>query len=150
MSDPKILLGRLKKGAGTYADGENIYLEKHSWDCGWYWGFGYVGNASCHFHFDSLLYPKNTKGMVLHCASEIFEKTNIDDKAWWVIRDLFVQAYALKRAAEVYRCGGHQTSEKGVTDIIKNLELADKINADLKLVLDLVWDVVCNAVKEKV
>jgi hypothetical protein len=150
MSDkPKIHLGRLKQDAGTYAAGENIYLTRHDWACGWYWSFGWVGNKNCHFHFDSLLYPKNAKGQVLCCASEIFEKTNIGDKAWWVIRDLFVQAYALQKAAEVYRNGGHQTREKGVTGIVRNPERADQINADLKLVLDLVWDVVCNAVKEK-
>lgn len=149
MTDPKIRLGRLKKGSGTFAEDELVWLTKHSWDCGWYWGFGYVGNSECHFHFESLLYPKGKDNRTRYLASEIFSETNIDDKAWWVIRDLFVQAYALKKAAEVYRHGGHQTSQPGVTDIIKNLERANQINADLKLVLDLVWDVVCNAVKEK-
>lgn len=150
MTQPKIHLGRLKQGIGTFGDGENIYLTRHDWACGWYWSFGWVGNKNCHFHFESLLYPKGAKNNTLYLASEIFEKTSIDDKAWWVTRDLFVQAYALQKAAEVYRNGGHQTTKPGVTDIVKNLERADQINADLKLVLDLVWDVVCSAVKEKV
>ena len=29
----KIRLGRLKTDAGTFADGEVVYLEKHRWDC---------------------------------------------------------------------------------------------------------------------
>ena len=34
-------------------EGERVYLSKHSWDCGWYWGFGYVGNRDCHFHLSN-------------------------------------------------------------------------------------------------
>jgi hypothetical protein len=144
----KILLGKAKADAGTSADGENIWLEKHKWDCGWYWGFGYVGNKDCHFHFESMLYIKDGKGSCKYGASDLFETTNITDKEWWVIRDLFVQAYALKKAAEVYRYGGHQINQTGVTDIIKNKERADQINADLAKVLDLVWDYACKAVNK--
>ena len=87
-------------------------------------------------------------GAVKYCASDLFESTNITDEEWWVIRDLFVQAYALRKAAEVYRYGGHQTTVHGVTDIIKNEERAAQINADLAKVLDTVWDAVCKAVNK--
>lgn len=138
-----VVLGVIKSDAGTYADGQSIRLNKHQWDCGWYWGFGYIGNRDCHFHFDSLI--GNTK-----LASELFSKTNITDKEWWVIRDLFVQAYALKRAAGVYIYGGHQTSEPGITDIIKDKELANTLNKDLETVLNVLWDYVVEATKPKV
>ena len=134
----RILLGRVAADAGTYADSEPLFLEKHSWDCGWYWGFGYIGNKNTHFHFDSLL--ENTK-----YASEIFKQTNISDSDWWVIRDLFKQAYALKAAAETYRYGGHQTSRPGVTDILKSQEKADALNKDLQVVLDAAWEFTVNA-----
>lgn len=146
----KILLGKIKAGAGTFADGENVWLDKHSWECSWYWGFGYVGNKNCHFHFDSLLYIKDGKGSVKYTASELFETTNISDKDWWVLRDLFTQAYALKKAAEVYQYGGHQTSRPGVTDLIRNKEFADLLNADLKKVLDAAWQLACKAINPKV
>ena len=132
----KILLGKLKANAGTYADGENLWLEKHSWDCGWYWGFGYVGNKNSHFHFDSLM--EGTK----YQASDIFAQTNINDNDWWVIRSLFKQAYALRSAAEVYKNGGNQTFLAGTTDVIKNEEMATRLNRDLEVVLDKLWDVV--------
>ena len=144
----KILLGKLKTDAGTFADGENLWLEKHNWDCGWYWGFGYLGNKNCHFHFDSLLCIKDGKGDVKYCASDLFESTNISDSDWWIIRDLFVQAYALRKAAEVYQYGGHQKTKAGTTDLIKNKERADQINADLAKVLDAVWDLACAAVNK--
>lgn len=148
----KILLGKAKADAGTFTDGKNIWLEKHKWTCGWYWSFGHVGNKSNHksghFHFDSLLYIKDGKGSFKYCASDLFESTNITDKEWWVIRDLFVQAYALRKAAEVYWYGGNQTTEVGVTDIIKSMKRAAQINADLAKVLDTVWDVACKAVNK--
>ena len=62
----KILLGKLKSDADIYASGENIYLRKHTFDCGWYWGFGYVGNYRCHHHFETFLKDAKT-------ASELFE-----------------------------------------------------------------------------
>jgi hypothetical protein len=55
---------------------------------------------------------------------------------------LFIQAYALKECAEIYQYGGHQTTEKQITDIIKDKAKADNLNKDLKKVLDLIWDLV--------
>ena len=55
---------------GINHDGEYVWLEKESWDCGWYWGFGYLhtySNNRCpersrdlnsHFHFDSTFLNK--------------------------------------------------------------------------------------------
>jgi len=28
------------------SEGEKIYLTAPSWDCGWYWRFGYLGNVN--------------------------------------------------------------------------------------------------------
>jgi hypothetical protein len=126
-----IILGRVKQGAGTYADGQTLVIHKHSWDCGWYWGFGYIGNAQCHFHFDTLIGR--------HKVKDLFEHTLISDSDWWVIRDLYKQAYALKEAAATYQHGGHLTHRAGVTDIIKDKEVADRLNKDLGTILDKAW-----------
>lgn len=40
------LLGNLK---GTL---EPVFLTDFKWDCGWYWGGGYIGNKNFHTHFD--------------------------------------------------------------------------------------------------
>ena len=117
-----------------------LYLSKHSWDCGWYWGFGYIGNSRLHMHIDSLIGAE-------YDIRSIFDKGSpITQNQWWIIRDLFTQAYALKKAAEVYQHGGHQTTKPGMTDCIKNLEMAARINKDLETVLDKVWDFVSNGV----
>ena len=48
---------------GINTDGEKVFLEHQSWDCGWYWGFGYLETYTnnrqitrskdirCHSHF---------------------------------------------------------------------------------------------------
>lgn len=139
MSKQKVLLGIIREGAGTYADGQFVYLTKHQWDCGWYWGFGYLGNSKTHFHFDSLL-----KGEA-KTASELFSDTKITNKEWWIIRDLFVQAYALQKAAEVYRHGGHQSYQEGLTDMIVDVHMVTRLNHDLEKVLDRLWTYVSEA-----
>jgi hypothetical protein len=120
---------------GKTADNERIYLSKHKWDCGWYWGMGYVGNNDSHFHFES--YLKGTK----YNVTDHFVETKIIQNEWWILRDLFIQAYALKRCAEVYSHGGHQTSKEGITDIIRNEVLAKTLNADLEKILNKIWEV---------
>ena len=126
---------------GNTTEYGRLYLSKHSWDCGWYWGMGYIGNNSCHMHIDSLIGAE--------CSiSNIFDKGSpITQDQWWVIRDLFKQAYALKDAAEIYQYGGHQTTKPGITDCIKNLEMAALINKDLEIVLNRVWDLLLHEVK---
>lgn len=92
-------------------------------------------------HIDSLINGE-------YDVNKIFDgSTKITQDQWWIIRDLFRQAYALKGAAEVYQHGGHQTSKLGITDCIKNLEMATLINKDLEVVLDKVWDFLLNEVK---
>ena len=118
-----------------------LYLSKHAWNCGWYWGFGYIGNPCYHLHINSLLGSE-------HDVSKVFDvETKITQDQWWVIRDLFKQAYALEEAAEVYQYGGHQTTAPGITDCIKNLEMAAQINKDLEIVLNKVWDFLLNEVQ---
>lgn len=119
-----------------------LYLSKHSWDCGWYWRFGYIGNPCYHLHINSLL-------GIEHDVSRIFDvETEITQDQWWIIRDLFRQAYALTEAAAVYQYGGRQATKPDITDCIKNLEMAARINKDLETVLDKVWDFIVNEVKK--
>lgn len=135
MNHEVIYLGTL--APGQLFGGEKIWLEKHSWNCDWYWGFGYIGNRNLHFHINSLI-----KEPAPCEASSLFSETKISDDTWWIARDLFIQAYALKNAAEVYQYGGSQRPKKGVTDIIENPETAKQLNADLEKVLDKAWELI--------
>lgn len=131
----KIYLGKVQEdfNSDAHVSGELIYISKHSWDCDWYWGFGYIGNKHLHTNISSLIKGESD-------INKIFSSTKLTQNDWWIIRDLFKQAYALKPAAEIYRYGGHQKTVEGLTDIIKNSDMAAKINADLQIVLDTLWD----------
>ena len=120
----------------SYIAGKKVYLDKHSFECKWYWSFGHISGKGIRTHFDSVFLTPITD------IDEIFEETKISQNAWWIIRDLFIQAYALKKCARIYKYGGHQTTKKDITDIIKSQEMADKINQDLERILDKIWDVI--------
>ena len=92
-------------------------------------------------HIDSLIGTEHDIGNIFDRGSPITQDQ------WWIIRDLFKQAYALQKAAGVYQYGGHQTHNPGITDCIKNLEMAALINKDLEIVLNKVWDFLLHEVK---
>lgn len=140
INQDKIFIGTIDK--------ENIYLTKHKWDCGWYWGFGYVGNKNHHFHIDSLICERDYNGKYPDTdINKVFDSTVFTQTQWWAIRDLFIQAYSLKKSAEVFKLGGHQTTIPGITDIIKNQELADVLNKNLEKVLDTVWEFMVKSIE---
>lgn len=133
MSNKKLLtLGNSKE------HGNNISLSDFSWDCGWYWSGGYLGNRSCHFHLDSY-FSKNV------CAfdaikADFGDSLLISDEHLWRFVDLFVQFYAHTKSAEAFQYGGHMTS-RGRKEEEINKTLAKAIN-------DHIRDVIIPAVHE--
>jgi len=115
--------------------GEQIYLKKHSWECGWYWGFGYISAIGLHTHASVF-----THELLWHNINEVFNKSilknNID---FWIFKDLLKQAYTLQQCAETYQYGGHCITNSK-TKIIRNKRKAKSINKDLEKVLDQLWN----------
>lgn len=129
---PKIYLGK--------NNNEKIYLTPPSWDCDWYWGFGYLGNKNCHYHVNGLKTIEeynsekqywNTErvnlydGFKKHFGDSFIIK---DDKDIWTLAELFETFYSLKNIAEVYNRGGSHMSSNPCKDIIKNVEEYKRIN----------------------
>lgn len=121
-------------------DNESIYLSPPSWDCGWYWGFGYLGNKNCHYHVDGLktieTYNLEAKawthervnlydGFKRHFAESFIVKA---DKDIWTLAELFQTFYILKEVAEVYNRGGSYLSSNPCASVIKNLDEVKRIN----------------------
>jgi hypothetical protein len=146
-----------------YGERQHIYLSDFTWDCDWYWGGGYLGNKDTHFHFDgafldtpdrrghslgSFYTPwdkipeRVTDKVILGNGAAVWEDigTFLDDVPphiaanWWRIKDLFKQFYALRAAAEVYRCGGHCT-HKGRNPAELNPDMAKQINSHIETVI---------------
>lgn len=104
-------------------DNEPIYLSAPSWDCGWYWGFGYLGNNNCHYHFSGL-----DKNKDLHTAiKEHFDTINIRESQLWEFAELMSTFYKLKTATEVLRGSAGLTSNP-IKGVIQNDDEIKRIN----------------------
>lgn len=128
----KILLG--------YNDNQPIYLDAPSWDCGWYWGFGYLGNKNCHYHVDRLTkietYNHEAKaftheivnlydGFKRHFGDTFIIKR---DKDVWTLAELFKTFYILKETAEVLWNGCSHLASNPCKDFIINKDEVMRIN----------------------
>lgn len=128
---------------------EAVYMEKHSWDCDWYWGFGQLTTKTSYTSFKYVAMRHDLHGDRWPDISHTLKQTNITQDEWWIFLDLFKQAYALQAAAEVYRYGGHISGRVDITYLLRNKDKEASLNADLKKVLDLIWENMCKAVKPK-
>lgn len=88
---------------------ERIYLYVPSWECDWYWGFGYLGNRNCHYHLNGIGKYENINfhdAMLKHFGESLVLK----DTALWQFCEIVLTIYTLKEAAEVLgRGGSHMT-----------------------------------------
>lgn len=115
-----------------------VWLETPSWDCGWYWGFGYIErytnnknpqnakDISSHSHFNSELVGKQEQGYCYHINDEnsIFKATTLTDKESWELSELMQSFYTLKKTAEFFKNGKSNTSETSLNfkdDLIYNM-----------------------------
>ncbi len=122
------------------SDNEKIYLSAPSWDCGWYWGFGYLGNKNCHYHVDGL-----TKHEKYNAEKRVFEYefTNlfdgfkkhfgnslvVRDSQLWQLCELFKTFYLLKETASVLGRGSAGYTSNPCQDVIINKDEANRINS---------------------
>lgn len=117
-------------------DGEKIYLSAPSWDCGWYWGFGYLGNKNCHYHVDGLNAKENINlfdAFKKHFGSSLV----VRDSQLWVLCELFKTFYTLKEAAEVLGRGGSHFTTNPCSELIINKDEVTRINT---IVLPAIFD----------
>jgi hypothetical protein len=109
---------------GIDKDKVKYWLESPSWECQWYWGFGYVKtytnnnnnpsiakDTNSHEHINGFLgqqekydYDKNcfikSKFIYNLIDSPIFESTTFSEKESWELTELFKQFYLIKEMAE--------------------------------------------------
>jgi len=121
---------------------ERIYLDKPSWDCGWYWGFGYLGNKDCHYHLSSY---KNGRNINMYDALITDYDLNAKIKEnLWEFCELVESSYVLKETAEVLGRGGSHYTTNVCSDIIKNEVEVKRIN---EVVLPKIFDALYKIIK---
>ena len=91
---------------GVDSDGVYYWLESPTWDCSWYWGFGYIEtytrnknpsksrDIQSHSHVDSMFPNCNLYD------SKVFELTTYNEKETWKLYELFKQFYLLRDMAD--------------------------------------------------
>lgn len=116
---------------GTDEDGEKYWLEEPSWDCGWYWGFGYIetytkrgDDIQSHQHADNF-YSK-------WCETILKSKSFSDDEKW-ALCELFANFYTLQKLAEAQHhdgAEGNYTSKRNGFDYRTLIREGLDINRD--------------------
>ena len=126
---------------GVDREGDYVWLEKESWDCNWYWGFGYLHtftnnlhperakDLASHFHFDSTFF--NKQSCSFEVFKEYFKESVLTDDELWQLLDLMRTYYALKASAEIFGCGYSRYTKKAKIDKLKSVETEDAINKSL-------------------
>jgi len=124
---------------GQDEDGIFQWLEAPSWDCGWYWGFGYIVTLT-----DNLK-PQNSRDISSHFHAENFlskwskfmgEKKPLlkirvfMDKDGWELSELFEQFYFLRKAAENFGRGKCHCADTKIPSWKKE-KLAGEINREI-------------------
>ena len=139
---------------GIDNDGQYVWLEQASWDCGWYWGFGYIErytnnrypskarDITSHTHWDSEIVGKHEKydfekkAFVLsrdyiHHINEHpeFKATTLSDAESWKLSEYMKTFYALKESVGIFGCGGSRvTSDDYEKEIVQREQWAKEIN----------------------
>lgn len=129
------LLGRCKE------DGKNVWLEEPSWDCGWYWGFGYLekytnnNNPSMakdiisHSHFDSTFF--NREKCAYDTFIDYFEETTLRPDEIWLLLDYMHTFYALRKVADIFHSGSSHYTSRAEMELLKDADLYNHINKEI-------------------
>lgn len=123
---------------GSDKNGINYWLEEPKWDCGWYWGCGYVEtytnnknpekarDVESHQHFDGLFLNGKQNGYDTY--KTFFKEMTVNDKELWTLIEVMKTIYILKETAEVIGRGGSHYTTNPCKDIIINQEEVKRIN----------------------
>ena len=128
---------------GKNQDGEKVWLETPSWDCGWYWGFGYLNTISSHTHVNGLTGRQEYWDSEKQCfrvssdyVHNIYDspklvETTFTENEGWKLSELFREFYLLKDMAEYTHrspAGCHVTTSPVTQDPEKMAQWHKEIN----------------------
>lgn len=123
---------------GQDRDGVNYYLEAARWDCGWYWGGGYVEtytnnknpersrDIESHSHFDSMFFKGNKTGF--DAFKDFFTEHPFTDGEIWKICELMKAFYIARAYSDMLHTGGAHYTANPAKETIKNAEEYRRIN----------------------
>jgi len=111
------------------SDATRIYIDKPSFDCEWYWSFGYLGNKDEHYHLNGYQNGRNTD---IHSAlSSDYDLNPSIEKNLWVFCELALSIYKLKESAELFHLGGAHMTTNPHRKSLKKISYERTINEKL-------------------
>jgi len=124
---------------GANDEGILYWLEAPSWDCKWYWGFGYIETYTYNER------PSQSHDITSHQHAENFMKwwidinnnkpilkeTTFSKKEGWELSELFKRFYMFRELAEYYHRGGAGISNSPELGDVKNLDEWNRINKEV-------------------
>lgn len=117
-------------------DNNRYYLRKPHFDCGWYWGLGYLATGrGSHLHFDSYFEDKP-----FYEAWIDFDDTPFTKDEAYIITDYMRQLYRLREMADMLYLGNtHITSNAKVLEQFEEQNTAEykRIN---NVLIPTVWN----------
>ena len=118
-----------------YQENDNtfVWLEAPKWDCGWYWGFGYLetytnnrhpensNDIKSHSHVSSVLW--NEKEKYASCFHDIqtLQGCVLTQQEDWIVVDLFKQFYKWREIADMLHTGNANVSGDAAANVIPPL-----------------------------
>lgn len=142
MISPEMFLrkGNMYILLGVDRDGKKRFLQGASWDCGWYWGFGYVetfSNNFCpersrdivsHEHFDSMFFC----GDGYKRFFETFEdRTPMGEGGRWKLLELMKSFYIARAYSDMLHRGGANYTKNPVSGVISDDYEYRRINMEV-------------------
>lgn len=111
-------------------DNAEIWLEEATWNCNWYWGFGYlvVFNDNMSDYIESTHFDSVFKFMTLDCFKNYFTETVLSDGEIWTLLENMKTLYTLRGYSDVLFHGGSFITDNDFKDLIKNDAECDRIN----------------------
>lgn len=116
-------------------DGRMVYIAAPTWDCDWYWSFGYLVATGEHFHL------RNYGNISWIDALERDYTLNVKLRGdnLWKFYELAKTAYGLKEVAVILGRGGSNIVDNPLAEVIKNKVEVDRIN---QIVLPKIFDAI--------
>ena len=125
---------------GADEEGTLYWLEEASFDCDWYWGFGYIESytnnkhpelardINSHTHYDSMIFKE---GVCPEDFRKIFVETPLTNEEIWKLNELMKSFYTIRAYMDTIYRGSSNITINPCRDIIKNekewLRLKDEV-----------------------
>lgn len=133
------LLGRGK-------DRELYYLEEAKFECGWYWGIGYVEaftnrrapqyskDIASHQHFDTMFLYKDR--FAIDVFKDFFEEMVLDTNGQYKLWELMRSQYTVRKAMDLMHIGGSHVTDNPCAEILKDEAVYNKLDNMMRALME--------------